>query len=262
MHCFYGGEYLMKLARFQVNEQIFYGEVQGEQLQVLTGDPLHKYQVTDKFFALAEVKLLAPVTPGKIICVGFNYSDHIQEIRKNPRITEEPIIFLAAPSALLHPGETIHLPYPEHETHYEAELVVVIGKEGRDIPLEKAREYIGGYTCGNDVSDRDIQKQDKQWTRAKSFHTFKPLGPFLVRDLAATKLSIQSRVNGQLKQKSNTQLMIWSAEQLVVFISQVMTLCPGDVIYTGTPAGVGPLTAGDLCEIEVEGIGILRNPVC
>lgn len=252
----------MKLARFMVKGQIYCGKVQGEKLQVLAGNPFHVAQVTEKTFSLAEVKLLTPVLPGKIICVGYNYFAHIEEFRKNTEIPAAPVIFLAAPSALLHPGETIQLPYPEHETHYEAELVVVIGKEGQNIPLDKAGEYIGGYTCGNDVSDRDIQKQDGQWTRAKSFHTFKPLGPFLVRDIEPHNLSIQSRVNGQLKQKSNTQLMIWSVEQLVSFISQVMTLYPGDVIYTGTPAGVGPLKKGDLCEIEVEGIGILRNPVC
>jgi 2-keto-4-pentenoate hydratase/2-oxohepta-3-ene-1,7-dioic acid hydratase in catechol pathway len=252
----------VKLARFMVRGQIYYGEVQGEQLRVIKGDPFCAYQVTEKTFALAEVKLLAPVAPGKIICVGYNYFAHLEEFRKNTEIPAEPVIFLVAPSALLHPEEMIQLPYTEHQTHYEAELVVIIGKKGRNIPPEKAREFILGYTCGNDVSDRDIQKKDGQWTRAKSFHTYKPLGPFLVRNLDPTNLLIQSRVNGQVKQKSNTQLMIWSVEQLVSFISQVMTLCPGDVIYTGTPAGVGPLAKGDVCEIEIEGIGILRNSVC
>jgi 2-keto-4-pentenoate hydratase/2-oxohepta-3-ene-1,7-dioic acid hydratase in catechol pathway len=252
----------MKLARFMVKGQIYYGEVQGERLRVIKGDPFCAYQVTEKTFTLAEVKLLAPVTPGKIICVGYNYFAHLEEFRKNTEIPAEPVIFLVAPSALLHPGETIQRPYAKNETHYEAEMVVVIGKKGCNIPLEKASEFIFGYTCGNDVSDRHIQKKDGQWTRAKSFHTYKPLGPFLVQNLDPTNLSIQSRVNGQVKQKSNTRLMIWSVEQLVSFISQVMTLYPGDVIYTGTPAGVGPLVAGDVCEIEIEGIGVLRNPVC
>ncbi|HHY06509.1 MAG TPA: fumarylacetoacetate hydrolase family protein [Clostridia bacterium] len=251
----------MKLARFLVQGEIYYGEVQAGRLRVIKGNPFSGYQVTEKTFAVEEVKLLAPVTPGKIIGVGYNYFAHREEFREKAVLPPEPVIFLVAPSALLHPGEAIQPPYAEHEIHYEAELVVVMGKEGRDIPPEKAREYILGYTCGNDVSDRDIQKQDGQWTRAKSFPTFKPLGPVLVCDLEPTNLSIQSRVNGQVKQKSNTQLMIWSVEKLVSFISQVMTLKPGDVIYTGTPAGVGPLVVGDICEIEIEGIGILRNPV-
>ncbi len=251
----------MKLARFTVNRQAYYGKLQDGRLFVVEGDIFGSYRITEKSYAVQEVQLLAPVQPGKVIAIGLNYQAHIGEFFKDPQIPVEPVIFMASPTAVIGPGEPIVLPYPEHETHFEAELVVVIGKEGRDIPLEKTGEYIGGYTCGNDVSDRTLQKLDQQWTRAKSFHTFKPLGPYLVTGLAPDRLRIQSRVNGQGKQESNTGSLIRGANELVSFISKIMTLYPGDVIYTGTPAGVGPLVSGDICEIEIEGIGILRNPV-
>lgn len=251
----------MKLARFTVNQQVYYGKLQDDRFLVVEGDIFGSYRITEKSYAVQEVKLLAPVQPSKVIAIGLNYQAHIGEFFKNPQIPLEPVIFMVSPTSIVGPEEPIVIPYPEHETHFEAELVAVIGKEGRDIPVERAGEYILGYTCGNDVSDRTLQKQDKQWTRAKSFHTFKPLGPYLVTDLDPTQLQIQSRVNGQGKQDSNTHSLIRGAEELVSFISQIMTLYPGDVIYTGTPEGVGPLVAGDICEIEIEGIGVLRNPV-
>jgi 2-keto-4-pentenoate hydratase/2-oxohepta-3-ene-1,7-dioic acid hydratase in catechol pathway len=251
----------MKLARFMVDNKIYYGEVRENLIKVIEGDPFYQYKVTEKTFSVAEVKLLAPVVPSQVICVGLNYFAHIGEFHINPQIPEAPVIFMVSPSAIINPGEAILISYPEHDTHYEAELVIVIGKKGRNIPVEQAQEYIFGYTCGNDVSDRNIQKLDKQWTRAKSFHTFKPLGPFIVRGIDPTKVCIQSRINGQVKQNSNTQEMIWNVYQLVSFLSEIMTLNPGDVIYSGTPEGVGSLTKGDICEIEIEGIGILKNPV-
>lgn len=252
----------MKIARFRTaHNQIFYGAVQDNQVKVIQGDIFGQYQVTEQAYQLQEVKLLAPVEPRQVIAVGLNYLAHIGEFHKNPEVPPEPVIFMVPPGSIIGPQEPIILPYPEHENHHEAELVVVIGKEASHVTPEVAKEYILGYTCGNDVSDRDIQKIDKQWTRAKGYRTFKPLGPWIETALDPDNLLIQSRVNGQLRQNGNTAKMLRKAAYLVSFISQVMTLCPGDVIYTGTPEGVGPIVAGDVCEIEIEGIGILQNPV-
>ena len=243
------------------NNKVYYGTIQGEVAQIIEGDIYGQFQVTKQTFSLQEIKLLAPVEPGKVIGVGLNYLAHISEFNRKPEAPEKPVIFMVSPTAIIGPEEEIILPYPQHENHHEAELVVVIGKEGRNIPREMTNEYILGYTCGNDVSDRDIQKTDKQWTRAKGFHSFKPLGPWIETELASTNLTIQSRVNGQLRQSSNTAKMLHDVSSLVSFISHIMTLYPGDVIYTGTPEGVGQLVAGDVCEIEIEGIGVLKNPV-
>ena len=255
------GDELVKITRFLANEKIYYGTIQDDVVQVIEGDIYGKFQITKQTFDLQEVKLLAPVEPGKVIGVGLNYLAHISEFNRKPEAPEEPVIFMVSPTAIIGPEEEIILPYPEHENHHEAELVVVIGKEARSIPREMVNDYIFGYTCGNDVSDRNLQKADKQWIRAKGFHTFKPLGPWIETQLNSTNLNIQSRVNGQLRQDSNTAKMLHDVSVLVSFISHIMTLYPGDVIYTGTPEGVGPLNAGDVCEIEISGIGILRNPV-
>ncbi len=251
----------MKLARFKVNDNTYYGQILNNRVCVLAGNVFHKFNVTDTAYDLDDVKLLAPVLPGKVICIGLNYALHIGEYDKNLQIPEEPILFMVSPTAVVGPQEPIVLAYPEHEIHYEAELTIVIGKEGRDIPIANAADHILGYTCGNDVSDRTIQKKDGQWSRAKSFHTYKPLGPYIVTDLDSNNCQVQCRVNDELRQNGHTRDIIRNAYYLVSFISQVMTLYPGDVIMTGTPAGVGPLAAGDICEIEVEGIGVLRNPV-
>lgn len=251
----------MVITRFQVGKEILYGEVKDGRVYVLEGDIFGSSEVTGKSYNLEEVRVLAPVEPGKVILVGLNYFAHIVEYHSKPQIPEEPVIWMAPSSAIIGPGEEIVLHYPEHENHYEAELVVVIGKEGRDIPVQDAASYILGYTCGNDVSDRVLQKQDRQWTRAKGFHTYKPLGPYIVTDLEPKNVRVRSRVNGESRQDGNTSVMIKDVYQLVSFISGVMTLQPGDVIYSGTPDGVGALMPGDVCEIEIEGIGILRNPV-
>lgn len=251
----------MIIARFQVGENILYGEIREGRVYVLEGDIFGSYQVTGKSYDLKEVRVLAPVDPGKVILVGLNYFAHIKEYQSNPQIPKEPVIWMAPPTAIIGPNEEIAIPYPEHETHYEAELVVVIGKEARDISIQDAASYILGYTCGNDVSDRVLQKLDGQWTRAKGFHTFKPLGPYIVTDLDPKNVRVQSRVNGESRQDANTGSMIKDVYYLVSFVSQIMTLYPGDVIYSGTPEGVGPLTPGCDCEVEIEGIGILRNPV-
>ncbi|MBZ4652992.1 MAG: fumarylacetoacetase [Peptococcaceae bacterium] len=251
----------MKLARFRYQNTIYYGQVDGSKVFVIEGDIFAQYQVTAKAFELSQVKLLAPIDPGKMICVGFNYLSHISEMRKDMPIPEEPVTFMVSPTAVIGPEDVIELPFSDHEIHHEAELAVIIGKEAKNISPENADDYILGYTCGNDVSDRTLQKKDGQWTRAKSFPTFKPLGPYIVTDLNPSNLQIQARVNGVVKQNSNTRHLIKDVPYLVSFVSQYMTLKPGDVIMTGTPEGVGPINPGDVCEIEIEGIGILRNPV-
>ncbi|MGB7545651.1 MAG: fumarylacetoacetate hydrolase family protein [Methanothrix sp.] len=205
-----------------------------------------------------DVTLLPPCQPSKIVCVGLNYVQHAQEL-KMP-LPEEPILFLKPPSAILPPGGEIIYPPSSRQVDYEGELAIVIGKRCRDVPADEADKYILGYTCFNDVTARDLQKKDGQWTRAKSFDTFAPFGPGIVR-IDPSKANIMTRVNGCTVQNSNTSDLIFSVPQLVQFISAVMTLESGDLIATGTPPGVGPLQKGDCVEVEIEGIGTLRNSV-
>ena len=197
--------------------------------------------------------------PTKIIAIGLNYLDHAKEL--NMDIPEYPLIFMKPPTAVIGDGEIIIYPPQTQELHYEGELGIVIGKKARNISIEAAKQYIAGYTCSNDVTARDLQRLDGQWTRSKSFDTFCPLGPRIVKNIDPTNLAITTRVNGVTKQSSNTNQMIFNAYKLVSFISAIMTLLPGDVISTGTPPGVGELQVGDVVEVEIEGIGILRNTV-
>ncbi len=202
------------------------------------------------------VKFLPPVEPSKIVAVGLNYVDHAAEL--SMPLPDEPVIFLKPPSAVIGDGDPIVLP-DVGRIDYEGELAVVIAKECRNVAASDAADYILGYTCFNDVTARDLQAKDGQWTRAKSFDTFAPLGPYIAELDDAGKLSIVTRLNGKVVQKSNTSNMVFDVFELVSFISSVMTLKPGDVIATGTPAGVGQLRDGDVVEVEIEGIGVLRN---
>jgi 2-keto-4-pentenoate hydratase/2-oxohepta-3-ene-1,7-dioic acid hydratase in catechol pathway len=197
--------------------------------------------------------------PTKIIAIGLNYLDHAKEL--NMDIPEYPLIFMKPPTAVIGDREIIIYPPQTQELHYEGELGIVIGKKARNISIEAAKQYIAGYTCANDVTARDLQRLDGQWTRSKSFDTFCPLGPRIVKNIDPTNLAITTRVNSVTKQNSNTNQMIFNAYKLVSFISAIMTLLPGDVISTGTPPGVGELQVGDVVEVEIEGIGILRNTV-
>jgi 2-keto-4-pentenoate hydratase/2-oxohepta-3-ene-1,7-dioic acid hydratase in catechol pathway len=197
--------------------------------------------------------------PTKIIAIGLNYLDHAKEF--NMEIPEYPLIFMKPPTAVIGNGETIIYPPQTEELHYEGELGIVIGKKTRNVSVEDAKHYIAGYTCTNDVTARDLQRLDGQWTRSKSFDTFCPLGPKITKNIDPTNLAIATRVNGVVKQNSNTNQMIFNAFKLVSFISAIMTLMPGDIISTGTPPGVGELQIGDVVEVEIEGIGILRNTV-
>ncbi len=207
------------------------------------------------------VELLAPVEPGKIVCVGLNYAKHVTERDATRKIPTEPVLFMKPPSALVRHGDPIRIAHPDHETHHEAELVIVMGRRAEYVNPSDSLEYVLGYTCGNDVSDRDLQAQDGQFVRAKGFNTYCPIGPWIETQLDPTKVKIACSVNGEVRQKSSTANMIFPVDVLVSFISNVMTLEPGDIIMTGTPEGVGPLRHGDTCTVSIERIGSLENPV-
>lgn len=225
----------------------------------VAGSPFEEYERQEATLPLDTVRLLAPVTPSKIVCVGRNYAAHAKE--HQAEVPEVPLLFLKPPSAVIGPEEAIVLPPQSAQVEHEAELAVVIGRRGRWIAPEEAPAYILGYTIANDVTARDLQRRDGQWTRGKGFDTFCPLGPWIDTTFDPGDAQITCRVNGQLRQQGSTRDMVFPVAQLVAFISSVMTLEPGDVILTGTPAGVGPLQDGDVVEVEISGLGVLRNPV-
>ncbi len=249
----------MKIVRFASNGEPGYGLVESEVVHALKGDVFGSFERGERIGTLAEVHLLAPCTPTKIVAVGLNYAAHAAEA--NRKVPTEPLIFLKPPSAVIGPGENIVYPSVSQRVGFEAELVAVIGRRAKNVSTDEALDCVLGYTCGNDVTARDLQRKDIQWNRSKSFDTFCPLGPWIVTDLDASDLAIESRVNGEGRQHSRTSDMIFSVAQLVHFVAQVMTLEPGDVILTGTPAGVGLLQRGDRVEVEIEGIGVLENTV-
>ncbi len=246
-----------------------WGLVEGEDVLILKGSPFAGFEKTKESLSLSSIKeYLPPVDPPNIIAIGLNYEDHAKEA--GLKLPDRPVIFLKATTAILPHKRPILLPKEApDEVDYEAELVVIIGKKAKYVKREEAYEYVLGYTCGNDVSARDCQlRYDKQWARAKSFDTFAPIGPFLVTDIDPSDLKIESRVNGTPLQQSTTRNMIFDVPTLINYLSYQMTLLPGTIIMTGTPSGVGfarrpPifLRDGDVCEIEIENIGILKNPV-
>ena len=207
----------------------------------------------------ADAVLLPPVTPSKIVCVGRNYADHAKELGNEA--PAEPILFLKPSSALLAPGGTIVRPAASQRVDFEGELAIVIGRTAKDVRAAEWRDYVRGFACANDVTARDLQKKDVQFTRGKSFDTFCPIGPCIEDDLDVSDLRLTTRVNGETRQDGRTSRMIFPPDVLLEFITGIMTLVPGDLILTGTPAGVGPLAAGETVEVEIEGIGVLRNMV-
>lgn len=249
----------MRYVRFMRDGQPRYGIVEQERVLEIEAPGIKKARFTGRSHAIAEVKLLAPVRPGKVIGVGLNYADHIAEF--NHHVPSEPVIFLKPSSSVI--GTNSHIIYPgiSKRVDFEAELAVVIGEVCRHVTPKEARQKIWGYTCSNDVTARDLQARDNQWTRAKSFDTFCPLGPWIETDIDPDNLEILARVNGEVRQRSNTSQMIFKVEDLIAFVSEVMTLNPGDVIMTGTPSGVGPLRVGDEIWVEIEGLGVLKNDV-
>ena len=236
-----------------------YGWLLEDKVGEIDGDLFGKYRRRDAKTPLAEVKLLAPCTPSKIVCVGRNYLEHVKELgHEVPKI---PLLFLKPPSSIINPGEAIILPPQSKQVEHEAELVAVIGKRGRNVTAEEAKKYIFGYTVGNDVTARDLQRTDDQWTRAKGFDTFCAFGPWIDTEFNIADALITSKVNGQPRQMASTRDMLFSVATLVAFISSVMTIEPGDLVFTGTPPGVGPLVDGNEVVVEIEGLGVLRNPV-
>lgn len=251
----------MRFIRFShASQEPRYGWILGDQVGLIDGDLFGQdYRRLETSLSLDEVKLYAPLKPGKIIAVGRNYADHAKE--QNAEVPPYPMLFLKAPSSVIAQGETILIPPQSERVDHEVELAVVIGKRGRWIALENAMQHVFGYTIANDVTARDLQNKDGQWTRAKGFDTFCPLGPWIETELDPADALISCRVNGQMRQMSSTREMVFSVAQLIVFISTIMTLEPGDLILTGTPSGISPLKPGDQMETEIEGIGILKNPV-
>ena len=250
----------MRIVRYQIGDAApQYGWLHEDKIGEIEGHLFGKFKRREAKTPLTEVKLLAPSVPSKIVCVGRNYVEHAKELGNDvPKI---PLIFMKPPSSIINPGDTIILPPQSKQVEHEAELVAVIGKRARNVTSENAKNYIYGYTVGNDVTARDLQKTDDQWTRAKGFDTFCPFGPWIDTDFNIADALITCKVNGQPRQMASTRDMVYSVGTLVAFISSVMTLEPGDLIFTGTPAGVGALEPGGEVVVEIEGLGVLRNTV-
>jgi 2-keto-4-pentenoate hydratase/2-oxohepta-3-ene-1,7-dioic acid hydratase in catechol pathway len=250
----------MRVVRFtSPDRRPAYGLLEDKIVYTLDGGPFAAISPGRPVGSLDALRLVAPCEPSKIIAIGCNYLEHAAE--HGAEVPPEPLIFLKPPSSIIGPAAPIVLPSQSKQVEHEAELVAVIGRRGSQIDRRSARDYLLGFTCGNDVTARDLQRADGQWTRSKGFDTFCPLGPWIETDLDSTDVGVVARVNGEMRQHGHTPDMIYDLSTLISYISHVMTLEPGDVIMTGTPAGVGPLIPGDIVEVEVEGIGILRNPV-
>lgn len=248
----------MKYCRVLRDDAPGYGIVRGAAVELISGDPFCPGEVLGEV-PLASAELLAPVIPSKVVCVGLNYRAHAAEMR-HP-LPAEPVLFLKPPTACVGPGAPILLPPASRRVEHEAELAVVMGQRARALTPEQAAAAVLGLTCANDVTARDLQARDGQWTRAKSFDTFCPFGPWVVTGLDPRDLLVEAFVNGTRRQSARTSDLVCGAFELVSFVSRVMTLLPGDLILTGTPAGVGPLSPGDTVEVRVEGVGSLVNPV-
>lgn len=246
-----------QFVRYRYQGTVGHGVLEGEQIQELDDAPFAGGRPTGSTVALSDVELLAPVAPSKVIAVGFNYRSHLGDREPPP----EPPIFLKLPTSIIGPGDEIVFPPGAENVHFEGELVVVIGKTARRVSVEDAGSYVFGVTAGNDVSERDWQAADLQWFRAKASDTFGPLGPYLVQGLDYDDLLLQTRLNGKLMQEQRTSDLIHGVHAIVSFVSRFVTLEPGDVIYTGTPGETAAMSPGDVVEIELEGVGVLRNPI-
>jgi 2-keto-4-pentenoate hydratase/2-oxohepta-3-ene-1,7-dioic acid hydratase in catechol pathway len=254
----------VRIVRFVVGGRARYGILAGNLIRAIRGSPfahldhLNSPSILDgTTYSLDKVKLLPPCLPSKIVCLGLNYRSHIEEM-KLP-MPSVPLIFLKPSTSVIGPEDKIVLPRGWQRIDYEGELGVVIGKKAKDVSEDKAREYVLGYTCVNDVSDRHAQAADGQWTRAKGYDTFAPLGPWIETKVEPDNLKLETFLNGELKQSASTSDLLFSILKLINFISGVMTLLPGDVIATGTPSGVGPMKPGDIAEVKIEKIGTLKN---
>jgi 2-keto-4-pentenoate hydratase/2-oxohepta-3-ene-1,7-dioic acid hydratase in catechol pathway len=249
----------MKIIRFSQGKKIGYGVLENGDIKVISVNPFNSIKYTDQLYTLDEVKLLAPSVPSKIVCMGLNYRSHAKEF--NLETPAAPLIFLKPSTAVIGPEDKIIYPEMSRRVDYEGELGLVIKKKASKVSPQEALDYVLGYTCFNDVTARDLQKVDGQWTRAKGFDTFASFGPWIETDIDPANAPIESYLNGELKQQSNTADLIFPVTEIISFISKVMTLLPGDVIATGTPSGIGPMRVGDRVEIKIAGIGVLRNYV-
>lgn len=250
----------MRICRFEHNGEAHTGALlEDGRIQPLSGSIYGQLEASGEPLAAADVRLLVPVLPTKIVAVGRNYRAHAEEMGKP--VPEEPLLFLKATSALLPTEFTIRLPAASQQVDHEAELAVVISKPTRKVTPEQARDHVLGFTCFNDVTARDIQRKEVQFTRAKGYDTFAPMGPYIETQFDPTDKGIVCKVNGNVKQSGRTTDMVFDVWTLISFASQAMTLLPGDVLVTGTPAGVGPLQPGDVVEVEIEGLGTLKNHV-
>jgi len=244
---------------FRSGDKFFYGEVIGKEVNTLARPFWIEIEPTGTTLDLADVQIDLPVAPSKLIAVGLNYSDHIAEMKRTPLGT--PLIWFKAPSSLLPDGGTIEIAFPEHRTDFEIELAIIIGAAAKNVSVQDALNHVFGYTVGLDISDRDLQKSEKQFGRCKSFDSYTPVGPFVYSGVDVGDLPIELRQNGELRQQARTSQMIYSVAELVSFVSQSMTLAAGDIILTGTPSGVGPICAGDRLEARISDWRPLQNSV-
>jgi len=245
--------------RFKSGGDVFYGEVVDQTVHVLSGPYWLGINRTGDVRQLSDLKIDLPVAPSKLIAVGLNYADHIAEMKRTPLGT--PLIWFKAPTSLLPHEGAIEIAFPDHQTDFETELTIVIGRTGKNIPANEAANFVFGYSIGLDISDRDLQKSEKQFSRCKSFDTYTPIGPFVYADADIKDVALELRQNGELRQRARTTQMIYSVSEIVAFASQNLTLVAGDVIMTGTPSGVGPLRAGDELEAKIADWPPLRNRV-
>ena len=251
----------MRIARFSMADGVFFGAIEDDDtVAAIDAHPFGELRFSGRRFPLADVRLVAPILPSKIVAIGKNYAGHVREM--GGAAPAEPVIFMKPSTSVIGPREPIGYPQKLSErVDYEGELAIVIGRLCRDVPVERTAEVVLGYTCANDVTARDLQRRDGQWTRSKSFDTFCPLGPWIETEADPADLAITTTVNGHVCQDSRTSLLLHNVPTLVSYVSQVMTLLPGDVILTGTPAGIGPLEIDDEVAVTIESIGTLTNLV-
>jgi len=249
----------MKIVRYQEGPAIKWGAIEEGNVREMDGEPYGPFHLKSKIKKVEEVSFLAPCLPSKIVAIGLNYRDHAEEVKLE--IPKEPILFIKPSTSVIGPGEAIVFPKMSRRVDYEGELAIVIKKTAKSVPEERAGDYILGYTCFNDVTARDLQPKNGQWTLSKGFDTFSPIGPWIVTDLDPSQLEISTFLNGERRQHSNTRNLIFGCKTLVSYISQAMTLLPGDVIATGTSSGIGKMAIGDRVDVVIEGIGTLSNTI-
>jgi 2-keto-4-pentenoate hydratase/2-oxohepta-3-ene-1,7-dioic acid hydratase in catechol pathway len=249
----------VRIARFTVEDEVDFGVVEGDEIAQITGHPFAPFTFTGYRYPIADIRLLAPIIPSKVVAVGKNYADHAKEM--GGEAPSAPVLFLKPSTAVVGDGDAVQYPSSSERVDYEGELAVVMGRLCRDVPPERALDAVLGYTCANDVTARDQQAADGQWSRAKGYDTFCPLGPWIATNVDPADLEITTTLNGEVKQRARTSDMLHDVPTLISYISQVMTLLPGDVVLTGTPAGVGPMRVGDEVAVTVDGIGTLSNRI-